>query len=103
MSPEKVKALIMCPGCGISIRITGEAEEVEVFGDVRVDDVLNLFTPAVRKDMRVNIEGNHAILELGGKYNRSKFSKARAEVIGYGGRWVKGHFILPLAGLGEKE
>jgi hypothetical protein len=67
-----------------------------------VDDILCLFTPAVRKNLNVEVKVDFALLELK-RYNKSNWNKIMNEVRGYGGEWVKGHFKLPLVtiGLGE--
>lgn len=94
-----MKLGLICPGCGAKITIKGE---IKIFPPDKktVDDVLHLFTPTVRKNLKIEIEGNFALLELI-QYNKIKWNKVMAEVQGYGGSWVKGHFVLPLAGLGE--
>jgi hypothetical protein len=103
MVSKKIKVGFPCPSCGSIIQISGEAVEAEAPKDINTNVILNLFTPSVRKDMKITIEGNHALIELGGKYNKNTFNKALTEIKGYGGRWVKGHFVLPLAGMGEGE
>ena len=98
MSEEQVKLGLVCPKCGTGITIKGEVK-TSSFDKKTVDDILHLFTPAVRKNLKVEIEENFALLELI-QYDKSKWNKIMDEVRGYGGEWVKGHFILPLATIG---
>ena len=99
---EKTGPYLTCPSCGALLRITG-TEEVQAKSDVNIKDVLAIFSPATRPKLDVKIEGKMAIIEWRGKFDRKKWNKAAGEVRGYGGRWIKGHFILPIAGLvGDK-
>ena len=91
----------VCPKCGTPLNLTlvveGEPSTVNI-SDI---DVLARFTKDVKDHIKVEIEGNFAKITLTGKYNKQRFMKANIEVKGYGGRWVKGHFLLPLAGMSE--
>ena len=70
---------------------------------VVLKDVQSLFPSSVRSSLKVKVEGNHAILELEGKYNKSKWNKTLEEVRGWGGLWVKGHFIMPIPQKDQKS
>ena len=45
------------------------------------------------------------MLNLSGKesLNKKKFGKINSEVRGYGGRYVKGHWLIPLATFQETD
>ena len=94
---KKAKVHISCPSCGATIRIVGELEEVKVKSEIKEDEILGIFPASLRKKLNVQrIEGNLAYLEMRGSFDKKKFRELMIEVRGFGGRWVKGHFILPL-------
>ena len=85
--------------------LRADIKKVKIPENININDILKVFPPSARKSLDVSIEGNFALLVLKGKFDKKKFKKILDEVQGYGGRWVKGHFVLPLAtiGLGEEE
>lgn len=105
MTKNKAKFGISCPSCGAFIRITGSAEVVTVKTEgITKDDILHLFDKSVRGNLKViEITDRFAKLELTSRFSTKKFQKVIQEVRGYGGRFVKGHFLLPIAGLVEEK
>lgn len=101
MKPKEERFGLTCPSCGTFIRVVGTVEEVPVKSDINEKDVLAIFSPSIKNMLDLKIEGNKVMIHIKGKYSSKKFSKAMAEVRGYGGQWVKGHFLLSVAALTE--
>lgn len=98
---KRAKFGIICPGCGAFIKITGSIEKVETKpGNVTESDILHMFPKNVRGGLKVTgIDSRFAKVELTSRYDKKKFQTLMQEVRGYGGRFVKGHFVLPIASL----
>lgn len=103
MTENDVKLGLSCPNCGTFIKVVGEATALPPPKDINTQDILRLFSPATYKGMKIEIVGSHAKIELTGKYNKAKWKEVMDEVKGYGGVWVKGHFMLPLATIGLEK
>lgn len=107
----KAKALelnLVCPECGAIIEISGSVKSVR--REKREDqellkNVLGLFTRTQQANLEVSVleDGSFAKVEWKGKFNRPLWSKVNGEIRGYGGRFVKGHWLLPLAVFQEAE
>lgn len=102
-SVELVTFGILCPSCGALLKVTGTLEEVEVKSTVDKKDILSIFPQSMRNKLEITIEGKKAIVRLKGKVKTNIFAKANAEVRGYGGHWVKGYFLLPIATFAEEQ
>lgn len=98
---EQVKIGISCPTCGEFILIRGTAEPYKYKPRPDIEKDVKAIIPS--RNVKIQIQGSHALIELTEKFNPKTFKKISQEVRGYGGRYIKGHFILPLAGLGEDK
>lgn len=89
----------ICPKCGALLELSLSAKESpEKVGKVETSEILALFPARIRSKLEVAVEGNFAHVELKGRFNKKTWNKILAEVRGYGGRYVKGYFSIPLAG-----
>lgn len=97
---KKVNVSLACPNCGTLINIVGtmKVKPITVEHKGIVKDILQILVPpSIRNRIAITIEGNYAKLEWKGKFDKRKFGQVNGEVRGYGGRYIKGHWILPLA------
>lgn len=101
--PHKLKLDLVCPKCGTVIEISGsmKAEPQKKHGHDQqlLKDILSIFTPAQQAKLEVSIleDGSFAKLEWKGKFDKAKWSKVNSEIRGFGGRFIKSHWMLPLA------
>ena len=90
---------MICPKCGSILHLNPLVEKAKEPQEISVDDVLKIFPPKDHKHLEIEIHGNMAHIRDKAKFNRKRFNMMIAEVRGYGGRYVKGYFEVPIAGL----
>lgn len=95
----------ICPKCGTRLKILGILSEDEIKGVPAIDSemIRALFHKSIRDDLDVVIEGKIARITIRGKFSRSKFKKVSTQVAVYAGRWIKGYFWMPIAGIYTKN
>lgn len=101
MAEPKQQAHIVCPGCGALIKLQAIVTEVPIKSGITKDEILLCFPSALRKFLNVTLHEKFAHISVTGKFNKARFSKISSEIRGYGGKYVKGYFVFPLAGLTE--
>lgn len=98
---KEIKPFVICPYCDkvVFVGIQLNAKKVETKANISKEEILARFTRSLRSSLIITIEGNVAKIQVKGKFTKSQFNKVMTEVRGYGGKYVKGYFVLPIAGL----
>lgn len=97
----------LCPACGLPMRIVFSGVLIEPQKDrvpaVDSEMIRALFHKSIRDDLDIEVDGKIARITIKGKFSRSKFKKVSTQVAVYAGRWIKGYFWMPIAGIYTRE